>query len=101
MSNPIRGYDFGDYSNVEDGLDDTPYCPKAQIAGLLKNSATDLNNPNRRYRIRIFEKAGSFDIENCPDADNMMFPTAIDNLELSFSKQQLQIIRKSLMIYPH
>lgn len=101
MSNPIGSYDFGDYSNVEDGLDDTPYCPKAQIAGLLKNSATDLNNPNRRYRIRIFEKAGSFNIENCPDADNMMFPTAIDNLELSFSKQQLQIIRKSLMIYPH
>ena len=94
--------DFSDYSNLEDGIEDTPYCQEAQLRGLLKNAASDVHKPGLQYRIRLFEKkSGSFDIRDCPDANNMMFPTALDNIELSFSKQQMELIRKSLMIFPH
>lgn len=93
--------DISDYSNLEDGIEDTPYCPEAQMAGFFKKAASDTQHPGLQYRIKLFEKAGTFNIRDCPDASNMMFPTALENMELSFSKQQLEIIRKNLMIYPH
>lgn len=101
LEKSYNGELISDYSNLEDGIEDTPYCREAQMSGLLKSAASDMHNPGIQYRIRLFEKAGGFDIRDCPDANNMMFPTALDNMELSFSKQQLEIIRKSLMIFPH
>ena len=41
-------------------------------------------------------------IYTCPDLDNIMFPVTVDELEdASFTKQQMEIIRSSLMIFPH
>ena len=103
LSKVIDDYDFGDYSNVEDGFKDTPYCEIAQKLGLLKEPAKDWRKPNRFYRAILFEKSSSepYQIKDCPDVHNMMFPTEIDDQELSFSKTQLEIIRKNLMIFPH
>ena len=103
LSQIIDDFDFGDYSNVEDGFKDTPYCGLAQKYGLLKEPAKDWQHPNRLYRTVVFEKANSapFSIQDCPDANNMMFPTEIGAQELIFSKTQLETIRKNLMIFPH
>ena len=95
----IDNYDFGDYSNIEDGLDDTPRCNGKTRRALLKVSKTDINAA--LPRIYVSSNASNSDLSNCPDASNYMFPTIVNGKELSFSKQQLEIIRKSLMIYPH
>ena len=94
----VNYYDFGDYSNIEDGLEDTPRCNSTRRV-LLKVSKTDINAP--MPRIYISSNTSSFDPSNCPDADNYMFPTTVKDKVLSFSKQQLDIIRKNLMIFPH
>ena len=95
----IDAYDFGDYSNIEDGLDDTPRCINNTRRALLKVSKTDIKVP--MPRVYISSNTPNSDLSNCPDADNYMFPTTVKNKVLSFSKQQLDIIRKNLMIFPH
>ena len=52
-------------------------------------------------RIYVSASTSSFDLSSCPDAGNYMFPTTVKDKVLSFSKQQLEIIRKNLMIFPH
>lgn len=92
---------LGDFSNVEDGLDDTPYCQALQKSGLLKGIPvkTDIWT-NRRTK---FFGAGvaTFDPETCPDATNYMFPLGTDLEFEGFSKNQLDLIRNNLMIFPH
>ena len=95
----LDGYDFGDYSNIEDGLEDTPYCSRHTLKALLKIGKTDIGNA--MPRIYVSGTSASFDFNNCPDADNYMFPTTVKDKVLKFSDQQLEIIRKNLMIYPH
>lgn len=97
---------FEDYSNFEDGFDDTPYCNKLQQSGLLKKQGqfkTDMRQ-NRMpiYRVK-FMGAGvaEFNPANCPDASNYMFPLVTDVEYEGFSKQQLATLRANLMIYPH
>lgn len=99
IENISNGYDYGDYSNIEDGLEDTPYCNKRSSTALLKIGKTDIGAP--MPRIYVSASTSSFDLSNCPDADNYMFPTTVKDKVLSFSKQQLDIIRKNLMIFPH
>lgn len=91
----------GDYSNYEDGFDDTPYCPALLQSGLLKVEA---NIPQAvgdvRYH-RAHASAGEwFDADQCPDAGNIMFPMESDVNE-GFSEQQLATLRKNLMLFPH
>ena len=93
-------YDFGDYSNLEDGLDDTPSCNSLLAASLSKVQRTDFRINRLMPRVRVFANT-AFNIENCPDAGNYMFPLTVENKTLKFSDQQLAIIRQNLMIFPH
>lgn len=100
----VNGFDFGDYSNIEDGLEDTPYCSDLLKSGLLKSqesTESDIRIKNFWKQTLPLGRAGSFNVESCPDNGNYMFPTVVDDRDLVFSEQQLEIIRKTLMIYPH
>lgn len=94
---------YYDFSNYEDGLEDTPYCPELQRSGLVKESAegeVDFRIPGMRMR-REAKADYNFTLEQCPDADNFMYPVVSDVRYSQFSKEQLEIIRSSLMIFPH
>lgn len=96
----FEGYDFGDYSNLEDGLDDTPSCNTLLATSLAKVQKTDFRVNRLMPRIRVSANT-TFSVENCPDVGNYMFPLTVENKTLKFSDQQLAIIRKNLMIFPH
>lgn len=91
-----------DYSVFEDGFSDTPYCFQGKSMKLARmqasNPRADFVNLHRgalpRYRL-------AFDITDCPDASNIMFPTEADASEVFFSQQQLDAIRQNLMLMPH
>lgn len=93
--------DGGDFSNLEDGFDDTPFCSGLWFSPLSKKRAElnidDLVIP----RIRIGSVGLSYDYRKCPDATNIMFPYDIESEYDGFSEQQLATLRASLMIYPH
>ncbi len=97
----VGDYDLGDYSNVEDGLDDTPYCEKLQRSGLMQKMKKDVNDRHLFYRTALVERAASFRLTDCPDATNYMFPSIVNGVSLSFSKKQLAVLRANLMIIPH
>lgn len=102
MQHVKNGVDYGDYSNIEDGLDDTPFCSELFKSGLLKSSnsvKSDIVFPQWKYG--LYQRSLGDVTAKCPDADNIMFPTAVSNRSLKFSDQQLELIRKSLMIFPH
>ncbi|SHK38893.1 hypothetical protein [Fibrobacter sp. UWB12] len=87
----------GDFSNIEDGLTDTPFCEYILKSGLYKQG----ESPEGHARERGTYLAKS-SIYSCPDLDNIMFPVTVDELDdASFTKQQMEIIRSSLMIFPH
>lgn len=94
------GFDFGDYSNLDDGLDDTPFCGSF-FKTLLKITDTDAYDSRVMQKIYLASNEASSEASKCPDADNYMFPVTVTNKELKFSAQQLDIIRKNLMIFPH
>ena len=96
-------YSTLDYSIYEDGFTDTPVCSmlfKKSLAKKFKNSKyhVDYRLPYRNVVPRLFAEADEFD---CPDADNFMFPVDSDKKLTGFSKQQLELIKKNLMIFPH
>ena len=97
------GYALGDFSNIEDGLDDTPYCEYLRSSALLKshNILTSDMRPVLMQSQLAEDEPEIEDFNDCPDASNIMFPAVVKGLTLSFSKQQLEIIRKNLMIFPH
>ncbi len=95
-----------DYSNIEDGLEDTPYCSMLQRSGLLKTNDRnrDLIPSDVRFNWmlpRLANMASEFRVQDCPDFRNVMFPAGTEDEYEGFSEQQLKIIRKNLMIYPH
>lgn len=99
-----------DYSILEDGFEDTPYCPKLQQLGLLKRTADEsgygFNLPVDYYRpyLKLISVASAgirFTYESCQDASNYMFPVIMPKPFESFSKQQLAVIRKNLSLFPH
>lgn len=92
---------YGDLSIVEDGFEDTPYCPALLQSGLYKQgaiAATDIWS--KRIKIANAEALG-FSVSSCPDVSNYMFPVSSDVGYTGFSEQQLATLRASLMIYPH
>lgn len=90
------GY-IGDLSNVEDGLTDTPFCDYILRSGLYKSGESTGD-----YALERGSYVSKSGIHSCPDLDNIMFPVTLDDVgEVSFSKQQMEIIRSSLMIFPH
>ena len=95
---------MADWSNIEDGLTDTPFCSYILNSGLYKEAA----GHDVIYRVRYGcakESMGYLAksaIYSCPDITNIMFPVTVDDKEdVSFSKQQMELIRSSLMIFPH
>ena len=104
MSRVINGFDVGDYSNIEDGLDDTPYCPDLLKSGLLKSQMSvnsDIRIKEPWKKTLPLARAGAYNVKGCRDVDNYMFPITFDDRDLKFSEQQLDMIRKNLMIFPH
>lgn len=97
---------FGDFSNYEDGFEDTPYCPNLLKSGLLK-AGPRYGTDFKIYRggLHRIKYAGAgiveYDPEQCPDASNYMFPLDTDVEYEGFSPQQLATLRANLMIYPH
>lgn len=89
---------WGDFSVVEDGFDDTPYCEKLLASNLLKTRAgydiMDWGMP--RHKV-----SANFNLNVCEDATNIMFPIDAEAENPTFSEQQLATLRASLMIYPH
>lgn len=93
--------DYGDQSNKEDGLEDTPFCEELWLSPLYKKRS-DLNIGEWvMSRIKVPVIAGVFDYRKCPDANNIMFPYDTESDYDGFSEQQLAMMRATLMIYPH
>ena len=81
-----------DLSNVEDGLKDTPFC---DVFSSPRNTLYKSSEGADDYALEL-------DLHLCPDKYNIMFPVTLDKVGvISFSKQQMEIIRSSLMIFPH
>ena len=81
-----------DLSNVEDGLKDTPFC---DVFSSPRNTLYKSSEGADDYALEL-------DLHSCPDKYNIMFPVTLDKVGvISFSKQQMEIIRSSLMIFPH
>ncbi len=96
-------YAVGDYSMVEDGLDDTPYCKDLLKSGLLKrNLDWGKDFGTRRGWVRKVPMGKeSFKVTDCPDVTNLMFPMETVLEYDGLSPQQLDIVRNNLMIFPH
>lgn len=89
---------WGDYSVIEDGFTDTPYCEKLLASGLLKSQSEYDVVDWKMPRIRTASKV---DLKSCEDVSNIMFPTDAELENAGFSEQQLATLRASLMLYPH
>lgn len=91
-----------DYSIVEDGLDDTPWCPSLNFGGILAKKKSSMNLDYVMPFIKMPKswksKAG---IQSCPDMDNVMFPLDDDQVRDVLSPTQREIFQKNLMIFPH
>lgn len=97
---------YGDYSNYEDGFEDTPYCSNLLKRDALKAGSSAVTD----FRVRrgIFHRVttaaagiANFNPTLCPDASNYMFPIDTEVEYNGFSEEQLAMLRASLMIYPH
>ena len=96
---------IGDMSNIEDGMTDTPFCEYVLKSGLYKRAGglEDARNaiPGAIY-MEYARSVPASPIYQCKDIDNIMFPVTVDEYEDgSFTRQQMELIRSSLMIFPH
>ena len=96
-----------DYSIIEDGLEDTPFCEALLRSGLMKRPSVNYSlstlpvMPGHGYR-RTWWKSEEQDLlSSCPDSRNFMFPATQEESFEGFSEQQLEVIRKNLMLFPH
>ena len=97
-------YDIGDWSNIEDGLTDTPFCEYILKSGLYKQGDEQDEEISSNPYIVYLGNAGASKspIYECLDVSNIMFPVTVDEyLDASFTKQQMNLVRSSLMIFPH
>lgn len=93
---------IGDYSVFEDGFTDTPYCFQGKSMKLARAQATNLKADFvYAHRVSLPRYHFAFDVADCPDVTNIMFPTDVDYGNVSFSRQQLDVIRENLMLMPH
>lgn len=90
-----------DYSNYEDGISDTPYCKDLFYSNMLKKAPQ--NGTDFRIILpRIVEAYNTqFNLNDCPDSKNYMFPATVEHSELNFSNEQLELLKNNLMIFPH
>ena len=94
----------GDWSNIEDGLTDTPFCEYILKSGLYKQANDQDDEISSNPYIVYLGNAGASKspIYECLDVSNIMFPVTVDEyLDASFTKQQMELVRSSLMIFPH
>ena len=92
---------LGDWSNIEDGMTDTPFCEYIITSPLYKSATSFEIGGDIVYR---GSENGSViaPIYSCPDLENIMFPVTVDgDHDFFFSKQQMALIVSSLMIFPH
>ena len=97
-------YDIGDWSNIEDGLTDTPFCEYILKSGLYKQGDEQDEEISSNPYIVYLGNAGASKspIYECLDVSNIMFPVTVDEyLDALFTKQQMNLVRSSLMIFPH
>jgi hypothetical protein len=97
---------YQDLSILEDGFEDTPYCPELLKSGLYKKGSStvksDYSMPAQVFKMMDRTAYGiAFDEDNCPDSYLFMFPVSSDNSMREFSKQQLKFLKQSLMLIPH
>jgi hypothetical protein len=97
---------YQDLSILEDGFEDTPYCPELLKSGLYKKGSStvksDYSMPAQVFKMLDRTAYGiAFDEDNCPDSYLFMFPVSSDNSMREFSKQQLKFLKQSLMLIPH
>ncbi len=95
---------IGDWSNLEDGLTDTPFCDYILKSGLYKSADESEileigGDVIYRESLKYLAKSS---IYTCPDIENIMFPVTVDdNYDIYFTNQQMELIRSTLMILPH
>lgn len=97
---------YNDYGIREDGLSDTPFCPGLLTSGLAKKRAIHgsdikIRHGNINLLGRESQAASGFDINSCPDVTNLMFPVETGAEYMELSPMQQELVRKTLMIYPH
>ena len=95
-----------DLSILEDGFEDTPFCPELLKSGLYKKGETtgtlDYYVPNRLYKMMDLMAFGAeFNPDDCPDAEMFMFPVSSEKSMRKFSKQQLKVLKQNLQLIPH
>lgn len=93
---------MSDMSNADDGLTDTPFCKFVQENALYKQAEEHEVVRGDIYYLKRPNHLAKSDLTSCPDLDNVMFPVTVDeDLDVSFTKQQMNLVRSSLMIFPH
>ena len=85
-----------DWSIVEDGFSDTPYCPELIWSGLYK-----VGEKGKSAMMDARAYGFEFDVAKCPDADLLMFPVSTPGTDKNFSKEQQRFLKQSLMLIPH
>lgn len=85
---------YGDYSIVEDGIDDTPFCGRVILA---KTSLAKIGGAPGE----IIPRIALFKSSSCPDEDNPMFPTNGSESVGTFTEGQGELLRKNLKLYDH
>jgi hypothetical protein len=95
-------FSVGDMSNVEDGLTDTPFCKYVLESGLYRQAEEQDVVRGDIYYLKRPNYLAKSAIYSCPDLENVMFPLTVEeDIEVSFTKQQMELVRSSLMIIPH
>ena len=95
-------FSVGDMSNVEDGLTDTPFCKYVLESGLYRQAEEQDVVRGDIYYLKRPNYLAKSAIYSCPDLENIMFPVTVeDDLDVSFTKQQMELVRSSLTIIPH
>ncbi len=102
----------GDYSNLEDGLEDTPFCVNlllskkentaaaSVISGRVQFSESPFSDMIFKRPLFQSHKMVAAATIACPDESNVMYPIDTE-AKLSFSESQLQMVRKNLTLIKH
>lgn len=88
----------GDESDSTDGIGDTPFCSAIVFA---KKSASAAEEATDAVYFRTMTMAAAVDVNSCPDADNIMFPSVTDATSPIFSNGQVSLMKSTLELYPH
>ena len=97
---------YHDLSVLEDGFEDTPYCPDLLTSGLYKKgegkASVDYRMPYYGAKMMDSRAYGvAFNESDCPDAHLFMFPVSSEKTMTEFSKQQLKVLKQNLTLIPH